>query len=251
MADFTNLGDLIRRDRDLDKIAIIDLGGEAGPREFSYARLDAMANGVARAPAGARPCARRAGRHPLRQSGGISRRLLRHHARRPRGGAGQLQVSAPDHPFHHRGIAGAKLSSAMPRAAPIVRTRLPAVVFGSDGGDGFERFLDPGPFDAIVPRADEPAMFLYTSGSTGIAERRRAFASKPYLGGGDAARGPRPGAPPLSDRGAALSHECAGAQQARLRGARHHRAAAAIQRARLYRGDRSAIAAPGSPRCRR
>src|SRR5258708_5712039 len=49
MAKFHNLGDLIGRDRDLAKIAIIDLGGETGPREISYARLDEMANGVARA----------------------------------------------------------------------------------------------------------------------------------------------------------------------------------------------------------
>src|SRR6266566_3730398 len=49
MSRFQNLGDLIRRDRDLAKIAIIDLGGEHGPREISYAQLDAMANGVARA----------------------------------------------------------------------------------------------------------------------------------------------------------------------------------------------------------
>src|SRR6266850_3260446 len=49
MPTFTNLGDLIRRDRDLDKVAIIDLGGEQAPREFTYAQLDAMANGVARA----------------------------------------------------------------------------------------------------------------------------------------------------------------------------------------------------------
>src|ERR1700720_3887730 len=48
MTSFQNLGDLIGRDRDLAKIAIIDLGGEAGPREISYAQLDAMANGVAR-----------------------------------------------------------------------------------------------------------------------------------------------------------------------------------------------------------
>ena len=32
---------------------------------------------------------------------------------------------------------------------------------------GFDAFLDPGPFAAVVPAADEPAMFLYTSGSTG------------------------------------------------------------------------------------
>ena len=48
MASFTNLGDLIRRDRDGAKTAIIDLGGEAAPREFSYRGLDRMANGVAR-----------------------------------------------------------------------------------------------------------------------------------------------------------------------------------------------------------
>src|SRR5258708_25937783 len=48
MAKFQTLGDLIGRDRDLAKIAIIDLGGEEGPREISYAQLDAMANGVAR-----------------------------------------------------------------------------------------------------------------------------------------------------------------------------------------------------------
>ncbi|HEY4407022.1 MAG TPA: class I adenylate-forming enzyme family protein, partial [Xanthobacteraceae bacterium] len=45
---------------------------------------------------------------------------------------------------------------------------LAPVCFGSDGADGFERFLDNGPFEAIVPHADEPAMLLYTSGSTGI-----------------------------------------------------------------------------------
>src|ERR1700759_4276276 len=46
---FTNLGDLIDRSRDPAKTAVIDLGGESGPREFTYAALDAMANGVARA----------------------------------------------------------------------------------------------------------------------------------------------------------------------------------------------------------
>ena len=49
MPHFTNLGDLVRGDHDLGKLAIIDLGGEEAPREFSYARLDGMANGIARA----------------------------------------------------------------------------------------------------------------------------------------------------------------------------------------------------------
>jgi acyl-CoA synthetase (AMP-forming)/AMP-acid ligase II len=51
MPAFTNLGDLIRRDLDKDKLAIIDLGGEA-ERYFTYAELDAVANGVARALVG-------------------------------------------------------------------------------------------------------------------------------------------------------------------------------------------------------
>src|SRR3977135_1222822 len=49
MARFTNLGDLIVRERDLDKVAVIDLGGEKVPRELTYAQLDAMSNAVARA----------------------------------------------------------------------------------------------------------------------------------------------------------------------------------------------------------
>ena len=49
MFPFKNLGQLIGRDRDPDKIAVIDLGGEGDPREFSYAAINAMANGVARA----------------------------------------------------------------------------------------------------------------------------------------------------------------------------------------------------------
>src|SRR5437868_9702693 len=48
MGRFENLGDLVQRDRDLDKIAIIDLSGET-PREFSYAKIDAMARSLARA----------------------------------------------------------------------------------------------------------------------------------------------------------------------------------------------------------
>src|SRR5262249_40023724 len=49
MPEFTNLGDLIVRDRDLSKIAMIDVGGETSPREFSFAQVDEMTKGVARA----------------------------------------------------------------------------------------------------------------------------------------------------------------------------------------------------------
>jgi len=44
---------------------------------------------------------------------------------------------------------------------------LPLVVFGGEGPESFDTFLDPGAFEAVVSREAEPAMFLYTSGSTG------------------------------------------------------------------------------------
>jgi acyl-CoA synthetase (AMP-forming)/AMP-acid ligase II len=42
------------------------------------------------------------------------------------------------------------------------------VVFGGDGAQGFSRLLDSGPFEPVMPAPDEPAMFLYTSGSSGV-----------------------------------------------------------------------------------
>jgi long-chain acyl-CoA synthetase len=45
---------------------------------------------------------------------------------------------------------------------------LPVACFGGAGSESFDGFLDRGPFAAIVPEKDEPAMFLYTSGSTGV-----------------------------------------------------------------------------------
>ena len=48
MSQFHNLGDLIPREQDLSKIAIIDLGGEDVPTEYTYNELDAMSMGVAR-----------------------------------------------------------------------------------------------------------------------------------------------------------------------------------------------------------
>ena len=45
---FNNLGDIIRRDLDPRKIGLIDLGGEEGPREYSYAQMDGHIQSVAR-----------------------------------------------------------------------------------------------------------------------------------------------------------------------------------------------------------
>ena len=50
MANFTNLGDLIRRDCDQDKVAIVDLA--EGERDITFAQLDRDTMAVARALTG-------------------------------------------------------------------------------------------------------------------------------------------------------------------------------------------------------
>jgi acyl-CoA synthetase (AMP-forming)/AMP-acid ligase II len=46
--------------------------------------------------------------------------------------------------------------------------------FDDPGPDGFASFLDPGPFETVVPQRGETAMVLYTSGSTGRPKERPA-----------------------------------------------------------------------------
>src|SRR5712671_333075 len=166
MTAFTNLGDLIPRDRDLGKIAIIDLGGKLA-REVSYGQLDAMANGVARALL-ARGLKR--GERVAILSVNRAEYLAAYYGIM-RAGLVAVPVNFKFPPKTIDFIvhdAGAKLifcDSARRAACP---SDLPAIVFGGKGAESFDGFLDRGPFEAIVPAQDEPAMFLYTSGSTGV-----------------------------------------------------------------------------------
>jgi acyl-CoA synthetase (AMP-forming)/AMP-acid ligase II len=163
---FQNLGDLIRRERDLGKTAIIDLGGEQTPREFSYARLDAMANGIARA-LGKRGLAR--GDRVAILSANRAEYLAAYYGIMRAG----LVAVPVNFKFPRRTIhfilqdCGARLVFCDPPRRADCPAELPAVAFGDSGADGFDRFLDDGPFGAITPKPDEAAMFLYTSGSTG------------------------------------------------------------------------------------
>ena len=131
------------------------------------------------------------------------------------------------------------------RGAPIAPADIPQSCGQLSAYEAFERFLDPGPFAGDSAAATSPRCSS-TPRARPAAQRRRAVASEPYLGG--ARRGSAAGslAPPLSHRGAALSHECAGACR-KLACAAHatHRAAAAIHGARTISRRSSAIAAPG------
>src|SRR6266404_2624052 len=165
MTAFTNLGDLIPRDRDLGKIAIIDLGGKLA-REVSYGQLDAMANGVARALS-ARGLAR--GERVAILSANRAEYLAAYYGIM-RAGLVAVPVSFkfPRSTIHFiLRDADAKLVFCDPARRDDCPSDFPVVCFGCEGNESFDAFLDPGAFEAIVPAPDEPAMFLYTSGSTG------------------------------------------------------------------------------------
>jgi acyl-CoA synthetase (AMP-forming)/AMP-acid ligase II len=163
---FRNLGDLIVRDRDLSKVAIIDLGGETSPREFTYAGLDAMATGVARALA----------RRGLQRGDRVAI-LSMNRAELVAAVFGIMRAGLVAVPVNWRfprqtihlilEDCGAKLVLCDGARRADVPGGMPAAVFGAAGDEGFDRFLDPGPFASVEPRPKEPAMFLYTSGSTG------------------------------------------------------------------------------------
>src|SRR5262249_59637283 len=165
MTSFINLGDLIRRDRDLDKVAIIDLGGNLA-REVSEAQADGVANGVARAVC-ARGLAR--GERVAILSANRAEYLAAYYGIM---GAGLVAVPVsfkfPRSTIHFilRDAAAKLVFCDMARAGDCPPD-IAGVHFGDEGTNGFDRFLDGGAFDAIVPRPREPAMFLYTSGSTG------------------------------------------------------------------------------------
>jgi long-chain acyl-CoA synthetase len=163
---FTNLGDLIRRDENLAKVAVIDLGGEAKPREFTFGQIDEMVKGVARALA-ARGMAR--GDRVAVLSANRAEYLAAYYGIM-RAGLVAVPVNfrfpRPTIDFIIRD-AGAKLVFCDPPRRADCPADLPVICFGAKDAESFDHFLDHGSFDAVAAGANEPAMFLYTSGSTG------------------------------------------------------------------------------------
>ena len=161
-AGFKNLGDLIVRERDLSKIAIVDLGGEEAPREFTFKQIDDMANGVARALV----------KRGL-QRGACVAILSFNRAEYLAAYYGIMRAGFVAVPVNFKfprdtvhfilRDADAKLMFCDAARAPDCPRDIPHVTFG----DAFARFLDPGPFAAVVPQQRQLAMILYTSGSTG------------------------------------------------------------------------------------
>ena len=190
LPEFTNLGNLIRRDQDLNKLALIDLGGEVSPREYTYAQLDALANAVAR---------------------GLIKRGHKRGERIAILSANRAENLAAYYGIMRAGLVAVPVNFKFPRAmiafvledadARLVfcdsgrKGELPAgieaITFNEAGAQGFDAFLDPGPFESVTPRADEVAMFLYTSGSTGkpkgvmLTHASHIWVAKTRLGSND------------------------------------------------------------------
>jgi long-chain acyl-CoA synthetase len=166
MGAMRNLGDLVDRTQDAAKLALIDLSGEDAAREFTFADIDRMCMAAARA---LRASGLRRGERVAILAANCAEYLCVCYAAMR---AGMVAVPV-NFKFPRETIefilrdSGARIVFCDAQRRASCPDDLRTVVFGAQGAEGFDAFLEPGPFDAIVPEPGETAMFLYTSGSTG------------------------------------------------------------------------------------
>lgn len=163
MTEATNLGDVVRRDRDPDAPMIIGAGLDGADAVLTRGALDQMADAFAR--------------------GLVARGLQR---------GDRIAILSANRPEFLAVMLGAMRAGVIPTPVNFKFTKPTIAHVISDCGakvvfcdtarrdqldEGVEAvdfdsadfadWLDHGPFDPIEPRADEPALMLYTSGSTG------------------------------------------------------------------------------------
>ncbi|MFN2646609.1 MAG: class I adenylate-forming enzyme family protein [Burkholderiales bacterium] len=157
-----NLGDILAT-ADSAKAAIIDCREWQAPRTVSYAEIDAAANALARGL--------------LRRGLVRGERVALLAANRYEFAAaylGAMRAGLVAVPLNHkfpRGMLEPVLADCAPRLVLVDRERRaavpaqwPVIEFGTSDWDALH---DPGPLTTVTPAAREPAMILYTSGSSG------------------------------------------------------------------------------------
>jgi long-chain acyl-CoA synthetase len=159
---FSNLGALTATDRDLDKVAIIDLGS-GRERRFSYRDFEGEANAVGRSLS-ARDV-RRGDRVAILSANRFEYLTALHGIMRAGFVAVPVNFKFPPATIDYIiRDSGAKLVFCDAQRFDSAPTDLPRIRFDAEE---FTEFVKPGPFSAVTATNGEPAMFLYTSGSTG------------------------------------------------------------------------------------
>ena len=166
MTSAANLGDLIDRSKNPDKVAIVDLADAAKPLETTYgalaARIDSAARGfLAR---GLAPGDRVA----ILAANSTDYLVAFFGAMR----AGLIAVPVgfkfPTATIHYiLADCGAKCVVTDPERLADCPAGIERAVIGGAGPDRFDALLEPGAFDCVPTGPEDVGMILYTSGSTG------------------------------------------------------------------------------------
>jgi long-chain acyl-CoA synthetase len=161
-----NLGDLIDRDRNLDKEAIVDLVDPARPRVYTHREIDGLANGVAKYLSD-KGFAR--GTHIAIVAFNRAEYIISYFGIMRAGCvAVPVNIKLPrdtiDYVMDNASIALAFVDAAN---RPLVRDGIPVIDFDDAGPAGFARTIPPGDFTSVTAAPGEVGQMLYTSGSTG------------------------------------------------------------------------------------
>lgn len=161
-----NLGDLVDRNGNLDKEAIIDLALPGRARIYTHREIDGLANGVASYLAG-RGFAR--GTHVAIVSLNRAEYVATYFGIM-RAGLVAVPVNIKvardtvDYVMDDAKIALAFVDAANRQ---LVRDSIPVIDFDDAGPSGFAAVIRPAAFESVKAGADEVGQMLYTSGSTG------------------------------------------------------------------------------------
>jgi long-chain acyl-CoA synthetase len=166
-SELYNLGDVLRLPPNGERVTLVDLREETRARELSALEFDALCVAVAR---------------------GLLRRGVRHGARVGILAENRIEFIAAYLGIMRMGAVAVPVNYRLPRETiahifrdsaieltfadgvrrPLVPQTVPVIDLDGDHAQGFQALLDPGLFDTFVPKEEDLAEILYTSGSTGL-----------------------------------------------------------------------------------
>ena len=158
-----NLGDVVASAPEPGRTALIDLADPAGPHQWSFEDLDRAASWVARGLLGRG--GRRGDRVAILAANRAEYLLVFLGAMRAGLVAVPVNLKLPPAAIEHiLRDSGASLVFVDHERRPMLPAGTKTVEFGAE----IDAFMDPGDFAVVEPVADEVAMILYTSGSSGL-----------------------------------------------------------------------------------